>query len=95
MLTEADLANRKTHAANHNENNMAYLLKAFSVQRLHLCEFLKSVKSKAEQWNSKHPRLLTPMRPIDLAYFVAEHDDHHLAKISEIHQMLIEKTANE
>jgi len=31
-----------------------------------------------------HPRLKTPMRTMDLFLFVAEHDDHHLAKISEI-----------
>jgi hypothetical protein len=28
-----------------------------------------------------HPRLKIPMRIVDLAYFVAEHDDHHLATI--------------
>jgi hypothetical protein len=33
---------------------------------------------------SLHPRLKTPMRTIDLFTFVAEHDDHHLAKITEI-----------
>jgi len=31
-----------------------------------------------------HPRLKTPMRLLDLAFFVAEHDDHHLATISEL-----------
>ena len=29
-----------------------------------------------------HPRLGTPMRLIDLALFVAEHDEHHLATIT-------------
>jgi hypothetical protein len=33
---------------------------------------------------SLHPRLKVPMTPVDLAWFDAEHDDHHLAKISEI-----------
>jgi hypothetical protein len=28
-----------------------------------------------------HPRLKTPMRLVDHLYFVAEHDDHHLAYI--------------
>jgi hypothetical protein len=28
--------------------------------------------------------LRTPMRLIDLAVFVADHDDHHLAAISEL-----------
>jgi len=28
-----------------------------------------------------HPRLKVRMRLVDLAYFVAEHDDHHLASM--------------
>lgn len=88
VLTEADLANRKTHEAGHNDKNMQDLLKKFSDQRIHLCEFLTTIMSKAEHWYSNHPRLLSPMRPIDLAYFVAEHDDHHLARITEIHRCL-------
>jgi hypothetical protein len=31
-----------------------------------------------------HPRLKKPMRVIDMAYFVVEHDDHHMASMSEI-----------
>jgi hypothetical protein len=31
-----------------------------------------------------HPRLKTPMRLVDHLYFVAEHDDHHLARIREL-----------
>jgi hypothetical protein len=33
---------------------------------------------------SKHPRLGVMMTPVDLAWFDAEHDDHHLVKINEI-----------
>jgi hypothetical protein len=31
-----------------------------------------------------HPRLKVPMRLVDHLYFVAEHDDHHLARIFEL-----------
>jgi hypothetical protein len=31
-----------------------------------------------------HPRLKTPMRLVDHLFFVAEHDDHHLARIWEL-----------
>jgi len=31
-----------------------------------------------------HPRLKVPMRLVDHLYFVAEHDDHHLARIEEL-----------
>ena len=33
---------------------------------------------------SLHPRLKQPMRLADHLYFVAEHDDHHVAKIWEL-----------
>jgi hypothetical protein len=33
-----------------------------------------------------HPRLNQPMRVIDLILFIAEHDDHHLARITELKQ---------
>lgn len=31
-----------------------------------------------------HPRLKKGMRTMDLFLFVAEHDDHHLARITEL-----------
>jgi hypothetical protein len=34
--------------------------------------------------SSLHPRLKVPMTPVDLSWFDAEHDDHHLVKINEI-----------
>jgi DinB superfamily len=34
--------------------------------------------------SSLHPRLKVQMTPVDLAWFDAEHDDHHLVKINEI-----------
>ena len=34
--------------------------------------------------SSLHPRLRLMMTPVDLAWFDAEHDDHHLVRINEI-----------
>jgi len=31
-----------------------------------------------------HPRLKQPMRLVDHLFFVAEHDDHHMARIWEM-----------
>ncbi len=31
-----------------------------------------------------HPRLKQPMSMVDLFFFIAEHDDHHLARIREV-----------
>ena len=35
-----------------------------------------------------HPRLERPMRLIDMMFFHAEHDDYHLARISELRRRL-------
>lgn len=43
------------------------------------------------QKSSQHPRLKVPMTPVDLAWFDAEHDDHHLVKINEIIFTLTQK----
>jgi DinB superfamily len=37
---------------------------------------------------SLHPRLKVQMTPVDLAWFDAEHDDHHLVRINQILQLL-------
>jgi hypothetical protein len=38
--------------------------------------------------SSLHPRLKVQMTPVDLAWFDAEHDDHHLVRIGEIISVL-------
>jgi hypothetical protein len=42
--------------------------------------------------SSLHPRLNVQMNPVDLAYFDAEHDDHHLVRINEILSQLQNKS---
>ncbi len=44
----------------------------------------KSLTMDELRKSSIHPRLKVPMTPVDLAWFDAEHDDHHLVKINEI-----------
>jgi uncharacterized damage-inducible protein DinB len=83
-LTAADLTNRKTHEANHNATPLHLLLDQFRRERARLVAKLMSLDEHQLLHSSLHPRLKTPMRVIDLAYFVAEHDDHHLAGIREI-----------
>lgn len=83
-LTVADLTNRKTHEANHNDTPLKTLLERFRNERARLVAKLMSLNEDQLIHTSLHPRMKTPMRVIDLAYFVAEHDDHHLAAIREI-----------
>jgi hypothetical protein len=83
-LTVADLGNRKTHEANHNAAQFAELLREFREARMTLVRRLELVPDSVLSFAAMHPRLKTPMNVIDVAYFVAEHDDYHLARISEL-----------
>ncbi|MDQ3278895.1 MAG: DinB family protein, partial [Bacteroidota bacterium] len=81
-LTPADLANTKTTEAGHNEKTLERLLQAFILERQRLLETVYGFDQTTLALTSVHPRLQQPMRLIDSLYFVAEHDDHHIAKIS-------------
>jgi uncharacterized damage-inducible protein DinB len=83
-LKAADLTNQQTHTANHNETALEILLQIFREQRMLFVDKLMRLSDEQLTHSALHPRLRTPMRIIDLAYFVAEHDDHHLARIREM-----------
>ena len=83
-LAVADLGNRKTHEANHNARALAEILTGFRTARLRLVEHLGTLEPDVFVRTILHPRLKRPMRLVDHLYFVAEHDDHHLAKIWEL-----------
>ena len=83
-LTAADLTNRKTNEAAHNTRPLAEILAAFGAARRHLLASVETLPPAAFSRTIPHPRLHQPMRLIDHLYFVAEHDDHHLATIREI-----------
>ena len=78
-LTVADLTNRKTHEANHNARPLEEILIEFRRARGELLDRLERMDSNLFSRSLLHPRLKTPMRLADHLYFVAEHDDHHVA----------------
>ena len=80
-LRPADLTNKKSHEAGHNDVPMEKLLSEFKANRMKLLLMCEEHYDYFGSASSLHPRLLTPMRLIDLLYFVAEHDDHHIATI--------------
>lgn len=84
QLAAADLTNARTHQGNHNEQATTDLIERFAAERAQTVAFLRHVPDAALDHAAVHPRLGTPMRLIDLAYFVAEHDDHHLADVREV-----------
>lgn len=84
VLTAADVGNRKTHEARHNENSIGNILAAFRADRGELVRRLDELDEEFVSRSALHPRLQKPMRVIDWLFFVAEHDDHHLARITEL-----------
>jgi uncharacterized damage-inducible protein DinB len=83
-LRPTDLLNNKTNLANHNETSISELLITFRQLRKQTIKLLENIDEETVFASALHPRLKTPMRTMDLFLFVAEHDDHHLAKITEI-----------
>lgn len=84
VLTVADLSNRKTHEANHNAQPLEGILAAFRNARLQFVDRVAHFAPDIFARSALHPRMKQPMRLVDHLYFVAEHDDHHLARIWEL-----------
>jgi uncharacterized damage-inducible protein DinB len=83
-LTVADLTNRGTTLANHNAHPLDQILSEFRRARLSLLDRAAQLDPAQSDRTLLHPRMKNPMRLVDHLYFVAEHDDHHLAHISEL-----------
>ena len=83
-LTPADLSNRKTDEANHNAKPLEQILSGFRNARARLLSRVERIDHTRLGRVMIHPRLNKPMRVVDHIYFVAEHDDHHLARIWEL-----------
>lgn len=84
QLTVADLQNRKTAEANHNARALEEILAEFRTARRTLLTRVNELNASLFAHAIPHPRLKTPMRLVDHLYFVAEHDDHHLARMWEL-----------
>jgi len=84
LLVAADMSNRKTHEADHNTERLADLLARFRRVREPFVARLEQLDDATAARSALHPRLNQPMRVVDLALFAAEHDDQHLASISEL-----------
>ncbi|HVW61868.1 MAG TPA: DinB family protein [Puia sp.] len=86
-LSPTDLQNARTTNAGHNDVPVAELLLRFRKEREKTMVMLEAIDEAAVFKSALHPRLKTPMRTIDLFLFVADHDDHHLARITELSRL--------
>jgi len=83
-LRPADLTNQRTFAAGHWRRPAAEVVADLRRQREAFLAALSRVSGANLVRSAVHPRLKRPMRVLDLAHFVAEHDDHHLVRAAEI-----------
>jgi len=86
-LSPTDLQNTRTTEAGHNETPLEELLQRFRQIRTQTITLLEAIDEQTVFQYALHPRLKTPMRTVDLFLFVADHDDHHLARITELSRL--------
>jgi len=84
QLHPADLENRRTQEAAHNDRPISNILAEFSAARGRIVDRLVRMSPAELARTALHPRLRQPMSVVDLCFFVAEHDDHHLRTIDEL-----------
>lgn len=87
-MCEADLTNAKTHEANHHESSIEDLMQDFRAARERWLARLDALADEDFALTSNHPRLGTPMRLVDLCLFTSEHDDCHLARMTDLVRLL-------
>jgi DinB superfamily len=87
-LHAADMSNRKTYDASHNNVPIDTILKAFRTARHDIVRRLESFDPEIFARAALHPRLNVQMRLVDMLFFQAEHDDYHLARISQLKKLL-------
>jgi hypothetical protein len=83
-LSAADMSNQRTDDAGYNDVVTSTIVDYLRSRRSELVERLEALSDEQIVRTAVHPRLQMPMRLVDWAYFVAEHDDHHLARIREL-----------
>jgi hypothetical protein len=75
-------------AKDYNSQSIAEVLAFFQTSRQQNLRKYSAIAEDDLMKSSLHPRLKVSMTAVDLAWFDAEHDDHHLVRISEILNML-------
>jgi hypothetical protein len=83
-LRAADMANRRTNEAGHNDKPLSAILAGLKAGRDALVARLEALDDADFARTALHPRLQVPMRLVDWLSFVAAHDDYHLARVSEL-----------
>jgi len=78
-LLAADMSNKATFERNFNAMAAGDVLAGFRSARQGMLQTLDPLTLEDAARTALHPRLQKQMRLVDMCYFAAEHDDHHLA----------------
>jgi len=89
LLHAADMSNRRTWEARHNEQPLDAVLAGFRQARAQTLARLEALPPEAFARVARHPRLDQPMRLADMLFFQAEHDDYHLARITDLVRLFV------
>ena len=84
ILRAADMSNQATEEARHNDLPLRDAIGRLWETRGRLVETLLELDEPVFRLTARHPRLGRTIRLVDMVYFHAEHDDHHLAWMREI-----------
>jgi uncharacterized damage-inducible protein DinB len=83
-LTAAEMTGRKTWQADHNDSSLEAILAGFRAARTGIAGLLEKCPADYFRRTARHPRLDKVITPVDLMFFIAEHDDHHLAMMTRL-----------
>lgn len=68
----------------YNAQSIEEVIRFFRENRKKNLQKYSSIRESDLSKSSLHPRLKVELTPVDLAFFDAEHDDHHLVRVNEI-----------
>jgi uncharacterized damage-inducible protein DinB len=83
-LTAARFESWRVGDAQFNRRASRDLSSGLRIARRHLVGRLEAFDDEVLRRVARHPRLDRPMRIVDLMFFIAEHDDHHLVAITQL-----------
>lgn len=93
VLRPADTENRRTYEANYNAARIRDILAALRRERFEFVARLEALEAEIVVRTALHPRLKQPMRLVDMLFFIAEHDDHHIAHMTRLGRTLAGRRA--
>lgn len=83
-MAPGDLENKRTYESKHNDYPLPGILGRFSEGRAELVGQLEGADEADWLRSALNTQIQKPMRLLDLAFYIAEHDDHHLATITDL-----------